>query len=109
MLHQRLNNSGPTATNIAVTPLMQFYGGGIYYNPDECSDYLEEPVPAQCQVTRAGRQTYTCLEVEGVDCALLMPKHCDIFFKPSDTSYHHSVTAVGYGTVINQLLVSIRI
>ena len=27
---------GPTATNIGVTPAMQFYGGGLYYNPEEC-------------------------------------------------------------------------
>ena len=27
---------GPTATNIGVTPAMQFYGGGVYYNPEEC-------------------------------------------------------------------------
>ena len=25
---------GPTSTNIAVTPLMQFYGGGVYYEPE---------------------------------------------------------------------------
>ena len=89
---------GPTATNIAVTPMLQFYGGGIYYNPDECSNYIEEEVPVECQVTRAGRDTYTCLENNGVDCAQLMPDHCDIFFNPSDsTGYHHSVTVVGYG------------
>ena len=29
---------GPTATNIAVTPMMVFYAGGVYYNPEECSD-----------------------------------------------------------------------
>ena len=25
---------GPTATNIAVTPMMQFYGGGVYDNSE---------------------------------------------------------------------------
>ena len=29
-----------------------------------------------------------------------MPNHCDIFFKTSETSYHHSLTAVGYGQVM---------
>ena len=93
-----LSQFGPTSTNIAVTPMFQFYGGGIYYNPDECSNYIEEEVPVECQVTRAGRDTYTCLENNGVDCAQLMPDHCDIFFNPSDsTGYHHSVTVLGYG------------
>ena len=27
---------GPVATNIAVTQSMQFYGGGVFYSPDEC-------------------------------------------------------------------------
>ena len=93
-----LSQFGPTATNIAVTPMLQFYGGGIYYNPEECSNYVEEEVPEKCRVSRGGRNTYTCVTTEnGIDCADLMPQHCDIFFKPSDTSYHHSVTVVGYG------------
>ena len=28
-----------------------------------------------------------------------MPRHCDIFFKQSDTSFPHSLTVVGYGEV----------
>ena len=28
-----------------------------------------------------------------------MPKHCGIFFNPPQDTYHHSLTAVGYGTV----------
>ena len=40
---------GATATNIAVTANLVFYGGGLYYNPEECVDYVEEPVPVQCQ------------------------------------------------------------
>ena len=92
-----LSQVGPTATNIAVTQGLKNYGGGIYYNPEECTNYIEEEVPEQCRVTRAGRETYTCLTTEdGVDCAELMPQHCDIFFKSSDTSYHHSVTVTGY-------------
>ena len=88
---------GATATNIAVTEKMVFYGGGLYYNPDQCGDYVDEPVPVQCQEERAGRISYTCLTVNGVNCAEMMPRHCDIFLKPSDTSFAHSVTVVGYG------------
>ena len=40
---------GATATNIAVTKKMQFYGGGLYYYKEECVDYLEEPIPVLCQ------------------------------------------------------------
>ena len=40
---------GATATNIAVTANLVFYGGGLYYNPEECVDYVDEPVPVQCQ------------------------------------------------------------
>ena len=92
---------GATATNIAVTANLVFYGGGLYYNPEECVDYVEEPVPVQCQEERAGRLSYTCLTVSGVDCAQMMPKHCDIFFKQSDTSFPHSLTVVGFDEVRN--------
>jgi len=88
---------GPTATNIAVTPKIQHYGGGVYYNPDECQDYEEEEVPAECVEERSGRLSYTCLERNGVNCAELLPKHCNIFFVPSEVSYPHSLTATGYG------------
>ena len=55
---------GATATNIAVTANLVFYGGGLYYNPEECVDYVEEPVPAECQEERG-----TCLTVNNVNCA----------------------------------------
>ena len=32
----------------------------------------------------------------GVNCAELLPAHCDIFFKQSETRYPHSVTVEGY-------------
>ena len=32
-----------------------------------------------------------------MNCAELMPAHCDIYFKQSNTSFAHSVTVVGYG------------
>ena len=51
------------------------------------------------QEERAGRSSYTCLTVNGVNCAEMMPRHCDIFFKQSDTVSPHSVTVVGYGEV----------
>ena len=90
---------GATVTNIAVTRNMLLYGGGLYYNPEECVDYVDEPVPVECQEERAGRLSYTCLTVNGVNCAEMMPRHCDIFFKQSETSFSHSVTVVGYGEV----------
>ena len=71
----------------------------MYYNPDECDDYLDEPVPFECQEERGGRTSYTCLTVNGVNCAEMMPQHCDIFFQPSDTVLPHSVTVTGYGEV----------
>ena len=54
---------GPTTTNLLVTPLMQHYGGGVFYQPEECSDYTLETVPEVCQVFKAGRLAYTCLKV----------------------------------------------
>ena len=54
---------GPTVTNLVITPLMQSYGGGVFYSPEECSDYTFENVPKVCQVFRAGRVAYTCLKV----------------------------------------------
>jgi len=88
---------GPTSTNIAVTPMLQLYGGGIYYNPEECDDYTEEIVPQECQEIRGGKAGYTCLNVNGVNCADLMPYHCDLLFKQKSNVYSHSITAVGYG------------
>ena len=88
---------GATATNIAATPKIQFYGGGVYYNPDECQDYEDEVVPPECMEERNGRLSYTCLEKNGVKCSDLLPLHCNIFFVQSDTVLPHSVTATGYG------------
>ena len=94
---------GPVATNIGVTPSMQFYKGGVYFNPEECKDYVDESIPEECVEMRAGRVAYTCLKVETsrgqVNCADLMPKRCGLFFNPPPDTYHHSITAVGYGIV----------
>ena len=98
-LEDAVSMLGATVTNIAVTEDMVFYAGGLYYNPEECVDYVDEPVPVECQEERAGRLGYTCLTVNGVNCAQMMPRHCDIFFKQSETSFSHSVTVVGYGEV----------
>ena len=90
---------GPTTTNIAVTPMIVFYGGGVYYNEAECTNYVEEEVPIQCQEERAGILSFTCLTKvtkiiyphdslkafiiqNGVNCAELMPRRCGIFFNP---------------------------
>ena len=64
-------------------------------------------------MTRAGREAYTCLKVnntlgEEVNCAALMPKHCDIWFgKLDDTTgrYQHVVTIVGYGVEVVSILI----
>ena len=101
---------GPTATNIGVTRAMQSYGGGVYYNPDECRDYIDEEIPDECLEDRSGRVSYTCLKVDTpggqVNCAELLPKHCDIFFNPPENVYHHSITAVGYGVVRKILIIN---
>ena len=49
---------GPTVTNLVITPLMQSYGGGVFYSPEECSDYTFEDVPEVCQEFRAGLCPY---------------------------------------------------
>ena len=52
---------GLTATTIAVTPMMRFYKKGLYYNPEECVDSEDEPVPGECAEERGGRLSYTCV------------------------------------------------
>ena len=54
---------GPTTTTMLVTPLMQHYGGELFYRPEDCPDYFLEDVPEVCQVFKAGRLAYTCLKV----------------------------------------------
>ena len=51
------------------------------------------------QVERAGRSGYTCLIVNGVDCASSLPKHCDMFFNQTSKAISHSITVTGYGQV----------
>ena len=95
--------TGPVATNIGLTPAMQHYAEGVYYNSDECVDYVDEDVPEECLEIRSGRTAFTCLKVETdsglVNCAELMPKHCGLFFNTPTDTYQHSITAVGYGMV----------
>ena len=60
-------------------------------------------------MTRAGREAYTCLKVnntlgEEVNCAALMPKHCDIWFVKRDDREQHVVTIVGYGVEVVSIL-----
>ena len=63
LLEGKLNSRTKFRGDLLVTPLMQFYGGGVFYRPEECSDYTLEPVPDVCQVFKAGRLAYTCLKV----------------------------------------------
>ena len=99
-LMQVVNEIGAAVTNVDVTASWQYYDSGLYYNPEECSDYVDEPVPTVCQVKKSGFPPgYTCLTVNGVNCAERMPQHCDRFFKTSETTFPHSVTVVGYGEV----------
>ena len=62
---------GPTTTNIAITPQFQFYKGGIYYNEAECVNYVNEPVPPECEEFRAGRLSYTCLPKASLSLSIL--------------------------------------
>ena len=62
-LTDSLSLIGPTTTSLLITRMMQLYGGGVFYNPEECSDYTFENVPEVCQEFRAGRLAYTCLTV----------------------------------------------
>ena len=82
---------GPAVSNVDVTADWQFYGGGVFYSPAQCDDYLSEPVPHHCSTPGGG---YTCLG----DCKAEMPAHCERFFVPSNVSFPHSVAVVGYGT-----------
>ena len=94
-----VSDIGPTSTNIAVTPHIHLWGGGVYYNETQCVSYAYEKVPDACVVERNGRWSYTCLKQNNVDCAKLLPDHCNIFFdQPEATgAYPHLLTAVGYG------------
>ena len=82
---------GPAVSNLDVTADWQFYGGGVFYIPAQCGDYLSEPVPYDCSTPGGG---YTCLG----HCKTQMPAHCDRFFVPSNVTFPHSVAVVGYGT-----------
>ena len=63
---------GPAVTNVDITADWQFYSSGVFYNPAQCVDYLNEPVPHHCSPPGGG---YTCLG----RCKLEMPAHCDRF------------------------------
>ena len=87
---------GPTSSNMDVNPMFQFYGGGVW-DDEDCPNYREEEVPAGCEGTRGGEGAFTCIHQQGVKCSELMPQHCDGFFVPSNVTYGHTVTVVGYG------------
>ena len=89
LLQSWVGQHGPAVTNVDVTPDWQFYGGGVFYSPAQCEDFLTESVPPDCSRPGGG---YTCLG----HCKTKMPAHCSRFFRPSNNS--HSVTVVGYGT-----------
>ena len=82
---------GPAVTNVDVSSDWQFYRAGVFYNPVQCSDYQTETVPYECSSPGSG---YTCLG----SCKDKMPLHCNRFFKPSNFTYPHSVSVVGFGT-----------
>ena len=91
LLQSWVGQHGPAVTNVDVTPDWQFYGGGVFYSPAQCEDFLTESVPPDCSRPGGG---YTCLG----HCKTKMPSHCSRFFRPSNTSFPHSMTVVGYGT-----------
>ena len=64
--------SGPVVTNVDITEDFQFFfGDGVFYNENQCTNYVNEPVPEECR--RAGTFGYTCLK----DCKDKLPDHCD--------------------------------
>ena len=75
---EELLKEGPVTTTIDITPQLQFYGGGTFYDDKSempCDNILDEPVPESCQeVGNNGKVRYTCLN-EG--CKEQLPKHCD--------------------------------
>merc|ERR1719361_90879 len=79
-----LTQIGPTVTWFKITPKLVQYGGGVFYEPEECDDYAFEDIPDECVVERAGRIGYTCSVNNGVDCAELLPLHCRLFVAPPD-------------------------
>ena len=88
---------GPTVTWFAITPKVIQYGGGVFYEPDECVNYAFEEIPAECVVERAGRTTYTCTVNNGVNCGDLLPDHCQLYL--AGGPQYHAVAVVGYGEV----------
>ena len=72
LLQSWVAKHGPAVTNVDITVDWQFYGGGVFYNPAQCVDYLNEPVPYDCSTPGGG---YTCLG----QCKTEMPAHCDRF------------------------------
>ena len=81
----------------AFTPKIQQYGGGVFYEPDECVNYAFEEIPAECVVERAGRTAYTCTVNNGVDCGELLPDHCQLYL--AGGPQYHAVAVIGYGEV----------
>ena len=65
-----LVQTGPVATWFDVGAEFQFYGGGVYYSPEVCSNYEEEAVTPECAKEGGG---YTCLG----ECKDKLPQHCD--------------------------------
>ena len=63
--------SGPVVSNIDITEDFQFFGGGVFFNENQCVNYVNEPVPEECR--RDGAFGYTCLK----DCKNKLPDHCD--------------------------------
>ena len=70
LLQSWVGQHGPAVTNVDVTPDWQFYGGGGFYSPAQCEDFLTESVPPDCSSPGGG---YTCLG----HCKTEMPAHCD--------------------------------
>ena len=69
---------GPTATNIGVTPAMQFYGGGLYYNPEECRVSINDMLT--CYYENSSRTTSmrtflrTALRTDLAECHTLVSR-----------------------------------
>ena len=66
-----LVQDGPVVSWFDAGNSFRNYSGGVYYDPETCSNYEEEYIPPECKGSNG--MGYTCLE----DCKNKLPLHCD--------------------------------
>ena len=67
----KLVQSGPVVTVFDIGDSFYRYAGGVYYDPETCSNNEDEDVPSECKGSDGSG--YTCLG----DCNNKLPVHCD--------------------------------